>query len=82
MGYYGIGISRLVGAIIEACHDEAGIVWPEPVAPFKVGLINLKAEDKACAEVCDEFIESWKPRTSRRSTTTGWNADRNSPTWT
>lgn len=55
MGSYGIGISRLVGAIIEASHDEAGIVWPEPVAPFKVGLINLKAEDKACAEVCDEI---------------------------
>ena len=39
---YGIGVSRLVGAIIEASHDENGIVWPEPVAPFEVGLINLQ----------------------------------------
>jgi prolyl-tRNA synthetase len=55
-GSYGIGISRLVGAIIEASHDEAGIVWPEPVAPFKVGLINLKpgdgATDVACETLC------------------------------
>ena len=37
MGSYGIGVSRLVGAIIEASHDDAGIIWPEAVAPFKVG---------------------------------------------
>ena len=48
MGSYGIGVSRLVGAIIEASHDDAGIIWPEPVAPFKVGLINLKVGDPAC----------------------------------
>ena len=42
MGSYGIGPSRLVAAIIEASHDEAGIVWPEPVAPFKVMILNLK----------------------------------------
>ena len=47
MGSYGIGVSRLVGAIIEASHDEAGIIWPEPVAPFEVGLINLKVGDAA-----------------------------------
>ena len=47
MGSYGIGVSRLVGAIIEASHDEAGIIWPEAVAPFQVGLINLKADDAA-----------------------------------
>jgi prolyl-tRNA synthetase len=47
MGSYGIGVSRLVGAIIEASHDEAGIVWPVPVAPFEVALINLKAGDAA-----------------------------------
>ncbi len=46
MGSYGVGVSRLAGAIIEACHDAAGIVWPVPVAPFEVGLINLKAGDK------------------------------------
>ena len=50
MGSYGIGVSRLVGAIIEASHDEAGIVWPESVAPFKVGLINMRADDARCAE--------------------------------
>ncbi|SDG90153.1 proline--tRNA ligase [Roseospirillum parvum] len=47
MGSYGIGVSRLVGAIIEASHDEAGIIWPESVAPFRVGLINLKVGDAA-----------------------------------
>ena len=48
MGSYGIGVSRLVGGIIEASHDEAGIIWPESVAPFKVGLINLRVADEAC----------------------------------
>ena len=42
MGSYGIGVSRLVGAIIEANHDEAGIKWPDAVAPFKVAVLNLK----------------------------------------
>jgi prolyl-tRNA synthetase len=55
MGSYGIGVSRLVGAIIEASHDDAGIVWPESVAPFKVGLINLRAGDKRCAAAADEL---------------------------
>ncbi len=54
-GSYGIGVSRLAGAIIEASHDQAGIIWPEPVAPFSVGLINLKAGDSetdaACAKI-------------------------------
>ena len=45
MGSYGIGVSRLVGAIIEASHDEAGIVWPESVAPWTVGLITMRADD-------------------------------------
>ena len=47
MGSYGIGVSRLVGAIIEASHDAAGIVWPVPVAPFEAAVINLKAGDAA-----------------------------------
>jgi prolyl-tRNA synthetase len=47
MGSYGIGVSRLVGAIIEASHDDAGIVWPVPVAPFEVAVINLKVGDEA-----------------------------------
>jgi prolyl-tRNA synthetase len=45
MGSYGVGVSRLVAAIIEASHDEAGIIWPDSVAPFAVGLINLKPGD-------------------------------------
>ncbi len=51
MGSYGIGVSRLVGAIIEASHDEAGIIWPESVAPFDVALINLKPGDTLTDEV-------------------------------
>jgi prolyl-tRNA synthetase len=47
MGSYGIGVSRLVGAIIDAGHDAAGIVWPVPVAPFEVAVVNLKAGDAA-----------------------------------
>ena len=55
MGSYGIGVSRLVGGIIEACHDEDGIVWPESVAPFKVGLINLRTGDQACDAASEEI---------------------------
>ncbi len=47
MGSYGIGPSRLVAAIIEACHDDAGIQWPEPVAPFQAIVLNLKQGDVA-----------------------------------
>jgi prolyl-tRNA synthetase len=53
MGSYGVGISRLVAAIIEASHDEAGIIWPDSVAPFSVGLINLKPGDEQTDEVAD-----------------------------
>lgn len=53
MGSYGVGVSRLVGAIIEASHDDNGIVWPEAVAPFRVGLINMRADDAACASAAD-----------------------------
>ncbi|MEH3107067.1 MAG: proline--tRNA ligase [Sphingomonas fennica] len=55
MGSYGIGVSRLAGAIIEACHDEAGIVWPDAVAPYAVGLINMRADDAACAAAADDL---------------------------
>ena len=48
MGSYGIGVSRLVGALIEANHDDRGIIWPEPVAPFDVGIVNLRTGDAAC----------------------------------
>jgi prolyl-tRNA synthetase len=54
MGSYGIGVSRLVGAIIEASHDEAGIIWPESVAPFTVGLVNLRAGDSKCVAAADD----------------------------
>ncbi len=55
MGSYGIGVSRLVGAIIEASHDEDGIIWPDPVAPFDVQLINLRAGDAACDAACEDI---------------------------
>ena len=55
MGSYGIGVSRLMSAIIEASHDKDGIIWPEAVAPYKVGLINLRADDAACAAAADNL---------------------------
>jgi prolyl-tRNA synthetase len=53
MGSYGVGVSRLLGAIIEASHDDAGIIWPESVAPFDVGIINMRQGDAACDAACD-----------------------------
>jgi prolyl-tRNA synthetase len=55
MGSYGIGVSRLVGAIIEASHDDAGIVWPESVAPYHVGLIDLKPDDAQSRNVSEQI---------------------------
>ncbi|PPR46544.1 MAG: Proline--tRNA ligase [Alphaproteobacteria bacterium MarineAlpha5_Bin9] len=60
MGSYGIGISRLVGAIIEAHHDEKGIIWPESVAPFKLSLINLMPENDECIKICNSLYNSLK----------------------
>jgi len=57
MGSYGIGVSRLVGAIIEAYHDEDGIIWPDSVAPFSVGVINLRTGDKDCDKVCKDVVD-------------------------
>jgi prolyl-tRNA synthetase len=57
MGCYGIGISRIVAAIIEASHDENGIIWPESVAPFHVGLINLRQGDDACDKACNNIYQ-------------------------
>jgi prolyl-tRNA synthetase len=54
-GSYGVGVSRLVGALIEAGHDENGIIWPEPVAPFMVGLANLKVGDGATDAACESI---------------------------
>src|SRR5690606_29019085 len=55
MGSYGIGPSRLIAAIIEASHDENGIVWPEAVAPFDVAIVNMKSGDPECDRVCAEL---------------------------
>ena len=57
MGSYGIGVSRLMGAIIEASHDKDGIVWPDAVAPYKVALINLRVDDAACKGAADALYE-------------------------
>ena len=53
MGSYGVGVSRLVGALIEASHDEAGIIWPDSVAPFRAAILNLKQGDPACDAACE-----------------------------
>ena len=58
MGSYGIGISRLVGAIIEYSHDENGIVWPLEVAPFQIGLVNVKSNDEKAKKVADKIYQS------------------------
>ncbi len=59
-GSYGVGVSRLVGAIIEACHDDAGIKWPEAVAPFRAVILNLKQgsddTDAACEKLYRELL--------------------------
>jgi prolyl-tRNA synthetase len=54
-GSYGVGVSRLVGGIIESSHDENGIIWPTSVAPFDVGLLNLKTGDQAVDETCNDL---------------------------
>lgn len=58
MGSYGVGVSRLVGAIIEASHDEAGIIWPDSVAPYKAAILNLRPGDEACDAICEEIYGS------------------------
>jgi prolyl-tRNA synthetase len=55
MGSYGIGVSRLVGAVIEASHDAAGIIWPDSVAPFKAAILNLRQGDAACDAICESL---------------------------
>ena len=60
MGTYGIGVSRLIGAIIEASHDDAGIIWPESVAPFDAGVINLRVGDATCDYACASLYEHLK----------------------
>ncbi len=60
MGSYGIGVSRLVGAIIEAFHDDKGITWPEAVAPFRVGLINLQTKTAEYVEIANKIYSTLK----------------------
>lgn len=55
MGSYGIGVSRLMAGIIEASHDDAGIIWPLSIAPFQVGLLNLKPGDAGCDTLCADL---------------------------
>jgi len=55
MGSYGIGVSRLVGAIIEASHDDNGIVWPEAVAPWQVGLVTMRADDGPTVDLAEDL---------------------------
>src|SRR5262249_43793471 len=57
-GSYGVGVSRLVGAIIEACHDDAGIKWPEPVAPFRVIILNLKQGSSETDAACEQLYRA------------------------
>ncbi|MBC6412913.1 MAG: proline--tRNA ligase, partial [Hyphomonadaceae bacterium] len=57
MGSYGIGVSRLVGGIIEASHDDDGIVWPKTVAPFGAGIINLKVGDEQTDKVSRDIYD-------------------------
>ncbi|WP_417243008.1 proline--tRNA ligase [Celeribacter sp.] len=59
MGSHGIGVSRLLGAIIEASHDENGIIWPEGVTPFHVGIVNLKQGDDEADGACDALYKSF-----------------------
>lgn len=58
MGSHGIGVSRLIGALIEANHDENGIIWPEGVTPFHCGIVNLKQGDEEADAACDSLYKS------------------------
>jgi prolyl-tRNA synthetase len=55
MGSYGIGVSRLVGALIEAHHDDAGIIWPDSVAPYAAAILNLKQGDATTDALCEQL---------------------------
>ncbi len=58
MGSHGIGVSRLLGAIIEASHDDKGIIWPEGVTPFHCGIVNLKQGDEAADGACEDLYKA------------------------
>ena len=58
MGSYGVGVSRLLGAIIEASHDDKGIIWPAAIAPFQLGIVNVKPTDAASSAMAEKLIEA------------------------
>jgi prolyl-tRNA synthetase len=62
MGSHGIGVSRLLGAIIEASHDDRGIIWPEGVTPFHLGLVNLKQGDTEADAACEGLYHALRAR--------------------
>jgi prolyl-tRNA synthetase len=62
MGSYGIGVSRLVGAVIEASHDDAGIIWPDAIAPFAAAILNLKVGDAACDAIAERIYAALPAR--------------------
>ena len=59
MGSHGIGVSRLLGAIIEASHDDKGIIWPEGVTPFHVGILNMRSGDEAADAACEDLYKQF-----------------------
>jgi prolyl-tRNA synthetase len=59
MGSYGIGVSRLVGAVIEASHDDAGIIWPDSIAPFRAAVLNLKMGDTNCDALSERMVKAF-----------------------
>lgn len=60
MGSYGVGVSRLLGAIIEASHDDNGIIWPQPVTPYDLGLINMRVDEKNTTHTCEDLYEKFQ----------------------
>jgi prolyl-tRNA synthetase len=62
MGSHGIGVSRLLGALIEANHDDKGIIWPEGVTPFHCGIVNLKQGDSATDAACEGLYKALKAK--------------------
>jgi len=83
MGSHGIGVSRLLGAIIEASHDDKGIIWPEGVTPFPVGIVNLKQGDAAANAACAGLEKALLAKGLEPLYETATNAPgRNSRRWT
>ena len=70
MGSYGVGVSRLVGAVIEASHDDAGIIWPEAVAPWQVGLVTMRADDEPTVAAAERIYDQLKAAGIEPCTTT------------